>query len=289
MKTKTKDKQPELLKPDNEVLSGEVDQGSDEDLTAGGRAVYIPPEVGKAVYVPPPPPQPNDPGSWIASLVGQGADPAKLTQLYDLYERYNKDQAVKAYNEAMQKAQAEMPTIVCDQVNQQTNSKYPSVENINRKCKPVYTRQGFALSFGEGKSDLEGMIRTTCTVMHSGGHSKEFFIDLPTDTKGIAGKVNKTDIHGKLSAKTYAQSKQLREIFNLTVADVADDNDGNGATTINEEQVNYLNELIAEIRAVKEFDFEKFLAFAQVKVISDIQQSDYAKIRDMLTRKRDQK
>jgi hypothetical protein len=202
-----------------------------------------------------------DPGSWITSLVGQGADPAKLTQLYDLYERYNRDQAVKAYNEAMQRAQAEMPTIVCDCTNPQTRSKYPSVEAINRGCKPIYTRNGFALSFGEGKADVEGFVRTTCTVMHSGGHSKEFFIDLPSDGTGIKGNSNMTAIHGRLSSKTYAQSKQLREIFNLTVADVGDDTDGNKQNeALDEDQMERLNTLLEDTgHFVDEGKLKRFL------------------------------
>src|SRR5678815_2578692 len=133
-----------------------------------------------------PPPMPLHPLALIQQAIHKGVDADYMGKLMDLQERWEKGIAVKEFNTAMQAAQAEMGVIICDSFNPQTKSKYPSVESINRTIKPIYTRHGFALSFDEGEA-IEGRCRTTCEVMHIGGHSKHYHLDLALDGKGIKG------------------------------------------------------------------------------------------------------
>ena len=77
------------------------------------------------------------PANLIALALQQNIDPDKLTKLFDLHERNERMKAIIAYNVAMNKAQGEIPEVVADTLNKQTNSYYPSNESLNRVIKPV--------------------------------------------------------------------------------------------------------------------------------------------------------
>lgn len=225
------------------------------------------------------------PLALIAAAIDKGIDPDKLGKLMDLQERYEKGIAVKAYNAAMQACQNEIGVIVCDSFNPQTKSKYPSVESMNRKLKPIYTKHGFALAFDEGEH-IEGLCRTTCEVMHAGGHSKHYHLDLPLDGVGIKGNANMTAIHGRLSSDTYAQGRLLRKIFNLTIADDSTDKDGNAANAEpTDDQWSELNTLLEETGHLSSPDkMKKFLNWANVPKLSDMSAAFFPKAIDQLRR-----
>jgi hypothetical protein len=151
----------------------------------------------------------------------------KMERLLAMQERIIDRQAEQAFNEAMVRAQAEMPTIEADSDNPQTKSKYAKFEKINQAIKPIYTKEGFSLSFGTADSSIPNYIRVMCDVSHVGGHHKAFYIDLPPDVEGIKGNVNKTPVHGIASAHSYSKRYLEIMIFNVTIG--GEDDDGNAA------------------------------------------------------------
>jgi len=164
--------------------------------------------------------------------VNPDVDPDKIGKLLDQQERIIDKNSKMAFNKAMTACQATMPSVVKDALNKQTNSTYAKYETITRTIKPVYTEHGFSLSFGTDKSPLEGHIRITCEVMHSEGHCKDYFVDLPPDLAGIKGTVNKTGIHGSVSTYSYGKRCLATMIFNIAVADQDDDAVKAGAVTV---------------------------------------------------------
>ena len=184
----------------------------------------------------------------------------KMERLLSMQERIMDRQAEQAYVDAMIVAQQAMPTIEADSDNKQTNSKYAKFEKINKVIKPIYTENGFDLSFGMGKSDIQDFIRVICDVSHKGGHSKQFFIDLPPDETGIKGTKNKTLVHATSSAVSYAKRYLVAMIFNLTIG--GEDDDGNSAggdsrsaLEVHQEHVDYMalvREWWPSIAAIKE-------------------------------------
>lgn len=192
--------------------------------------------------------EPPHPLALMEKLISSPHSAEEMQTMFNLQREWAKDRAREAYNAAMNKTQGEMPVIVCDQRNPQTNSKYPSLEAINKKSHPIYTKHGLAVSFGEGETKLPEHVRTTLEVRHVAGHCEQFFLDLPLDGVGIKGNANMTKIHGKLSSDTYARSRLLVKAFNLTIADDGTDNDGNGAqVTIDEEQSTELSKYACDL------------------------------------------
>lgn len=175
----------------------------------------------------------NEGAAMIDAILAAARDPSmdveKMERLFAMHERMQDRQAAQAYAAAMTAAQAEMRPIVKDGFNEQTSSEYAKLEAIDEAIRPIYTRNGFSLSFGTKPSTLEAHICVVCEVTHADGHSKSFEYDNPMDATGIAGKTNKTPTHARGSAVTYARRYLTLMIFNLSTERKHDD-DGNAAT-----------------------------------------------------------
>jgi hypothetical protein len=152
----------------------------------------------------------------------------KLERLMSLYQQVEAMKAEKAFNAALQAVQAEMPRITRDAENTQTHSTYAKLETINTALIPVYTRNGFSLSFGTGKTDAPDHIMVTCRVSHVGGHTRDYEYPSPITTEGFKGTAMMTKTHASGSALSYGRRYLTLMIFNATMAD--EDDDGNAAT-----------------------------------------------------------
>ncbi|MBX9755653.1 MAG: ERF family protein [Pseudomonadaceae bacterium] len=134
----------------------------------------------------------------------------------------------------MVRAQQRIKPVVRKALNVQTNSTYARLEDIDQEISPIYTDEGFSLSFGTADSSLAGHIRVICDCMHAEGHTKQYQMDLPLDATGIGGKTNKTGVHAHGSTNSYARRYLTMMIFNVVM--VKEDNDGNGAANNKPEQ-----------------------------------------------------
>jgi hypothetical protein len=130
------------------------------------------------------------------------------------------------FNRAMSKAQSEMQPVMRDARNEQTNSRYARLETIDAALRPVYTANGFCLSFDS--VPVEGPnIRIVCEVSHTAGHAKSFHLEAGLDTAGLQGKANKTPLHGLGSSVSYLRRYLTCMIFHVVLAN--EDQDGNRA------------------------------------------------------------
>jgi len=151
-------------------------------------------------------------------------------------QREEREAAAKvAFEESMTRCQRRMRRISADATNPQTRSKYASYAQLDREIRPIFTDEGFALSFGTGEATLPDMILVTCHVSHSQGYGREYQIPMPADGKGAKGGDVMTKTHATGAAVTYGMRYLLKMIFNVAIGE--DDNDGNGpAVAITEKQ-----------------------------------------------------
>ncbi len=163
----------------------------------------------------------------LENALNKGVDADSLEKLLNMQERVLNRNAEQAYYNAMREVQAEMIVISKNRTNSQTNSGYADLSHIQKAVTPVYTKHGFCLSFGTADSPLPEHVRITCDVMHSQGHQRAYMTDIPLDTHGIKGVVNKTGVHGTGSAMSYGQRYLTKLIFNLNTGE--EDDDGNAA------------------------------------------------------------
>jgi hypothetical protein len=159
--------------------------------------------------------------------VQQGAGIDTIERLAALQEKMLARDAEQQFNEAMNSAQGEMQPIRANLENPQTRSKYASYAQLDNAVRPVYSKQGFALSFTTDDSPLQDHIRVVCFVSCS-GHVRTYRIDMPADGKGAKGGDVMTKTHAAGSAVSYGMRYLLKMIFNLAVA--SKDDDGNAAS-----------------------------------------------------------
>lgn len=179
----------------------------------------------------------------------------KMERLVAMQERAHARNAEYAFNDAMSKAQAEMRRVAADSANPQTRSKYASYAALDKTMRPIYTKHGFALSFGTDDGAPIDYVRVTCHVTNS-GHTRKYQIDMPADGKGAKGGDVMTKTHAVGSAATYGQRYLLKMIFNVAIGD---DDDGNRAgakkvegSPITQEQADQLIELLESKNAPRD-------------------------------------
>lgn len=172
----------------------------------------------------------NDTGTLMQAVARAASDPTvdvdKMERMWAMLERAEDRKASQEFADAMAQAQSAMPLIGKDRHNSQTNSDYATLDAINERIVPIYTRHGLSLTFDTSESPLADHVRVTCRVKHRGGHTESYTHDNPLDMTGIGGKVNKTATHGRGSAITYARRYLTMLIFNLRTGH---DDDGNAS------------------------------------------------------------
>ncbi|AZD07521.1 Phage related protein [Pseudomonas chlororaphis] len=212
--------------------------------------------------------------AMLTMIQRAATDPAfdadKMQKMMEMYERHTDRTAAAAFNAAMVRAQAEIGPVFRDKLNAQTNSAYAALESIDRKISPVYTGYGFSLSFGTGDSPLAGHIRTVCDCMHEAGHTKQYHVDLPIDSAGIKGSVNKTGVHASGSTYSYARRYLTMMIFNVVLTN--EDDDGNGDQTQGLGEL--LNEWIPKAYAAESKDALTAIWQAGVQFSQDLKATD---------------
>jgi hypothetical protein len=203
---------------------------------------------------------------------------AKIIELMlDRQERAADRDAQRLYNAAMVKVQGEIPSIIKNQRNNQTNSNYADLDAILRVVRPIMTKHGLAISFSEGHATADAPladdhIRIVAKVMHEGGHTEIMEDDFPIDSAGIKGSVNKTGIHAKGSTFSYGRRYMTCKIFQISTGD---DDDGNsaGSRCISEKQLSQIVDMIA----ATETDELKFLEFMKVGSLEAIPANHFNK------------
>lgn len=177
-------------------------------------------------------------------------DIEKMERLLQMQERIMAKSAEMAFNEAMNQAQSEIGRVAADSENKQTHSIYASYAALDRVLRPIYTKNGFSLSFDTGDS-AESFVKVLCYVSHKAGHTRTYSAVIPADGKGAKGGDVMTKTHAMGAGMQYGQRYLLKLIFNVAVGK---DDDGNGADTkyITASQAADLDALLDEVGANKE-------------------------------------
>lgn len=151
------------------------------------------------------------------------ADIEKLERLLDMKERIDRQEAQRAYNEAMSQMQCDLPTVAkrgVISVDGQLRSKYAKFEDINEVVKPVMKQYGFAVSFNVQQQNQGVLVKGT--LMHRAGHSESTEMFLPTDNSG-----RKNALHALGSSISYGKRYVMSALLNITTRD--EDDDGEAA------------------------------------------------------------
>jgi hypothetical protein len=167
----------------------------------------------------------------LSSAVDGGADVATLAQLLTLQERWEKNEARKAFDSAMSEAKAEMPKVTkgrevdfTNREGKRTNYRYEDLASIAETINPTLSKYGLSYRF-RTESPLNAPISVTCILSHRLGHSEENTLSAPRDEG--AGK---NSIQAIGSAVTYLQRYTLKAALGLAASYDDDGRSAGGAS-----------------------------------------------------------
>lgn len=225
------------------------------------------------------------PMEMLSRAVESGAPMEVLERLMSLQERWEANQARKAFDEAMAAAKSEIPVIVknrtVDFTSQKgrTNYRHEDLAEIARTVDPILSRHGLSYRF-RATSNLNEPIMVTCIISHRLGHAEETTLTAGRDESG-----NKNSIQGVGSTITYLQRYTLKAALGLAASN---DDDARAVSvdeaggTITDKQAETIEALLAETGA----DRQRFFAYFKVESVETIPASQYQRAVDALNTKR---
>ena len=166
----------------------------------------------------------SEPTRLIELAITQNADIEKLERLMDLQDRWNKDQARRAFYQAVSDFQSEMPIVHKSKTASfPTNNggkmqySFASIDDIVRAVNPVLHKNGLSYRFEQ--SINQGLISVTCILSHALGHS-----EYCTMSGGLDQTGHKNGLQQIASSTTYLKKYTLSNVTGLATSD--DDIDG---------------------------------------------------------------
>lgn len=163
---------------------------------------------------------PTSPMGLLTLALQNNAAIDVIERLTALQEKSLARRAEQDYNDALTECQREIPRIVPDLKNPQSNKNYSSYAALDAIIRPIYLNHGFSLSFSTADCPYPDKVRTVCRVSH-GDHTQLYQIDITSDGSGPKGGGVMTKPHADLSANTLGMRRLLRMIFNIV--DTAED------------------------------------------------------------------
>lgn len=204
----------------------------------------------------------------------------KLERMLAMKERMDAAAAERAFNDAFAKCQREIPTVLRNKRNTQTNSNYADLAAIEAAVMPTVNAHGFSVRFFPTASPLEGHYGVDCVLSHDGGHSEKHHADVPSDGAGMKGTANKTATHAFGSTMSYGRRYLLCMIWNIATAD----NDGNS----NDRQKTITSDQFVELQGLIEAsgaDLPKFLLAYGAESLEEFPLAKLTHAKSMLEKK----
>ena len=189
-------------------------------------------EFGKQLYKGIDAPAPTNPLDVILSDPDKikEIDADKIEKLFELQQRSIDAQAKRTFYSCLTAARTQFRRVKWNKPNEQTRSRYATLDAITSMLDPIISEYGFSRSLTTDGTDPSGETIFVLVVRHEDGHSEESRLPLPIDDKGIKGNTNKTRLHGMGSAFTYAERILVTKFFGIETGDK--DDDGNAGAGI---------------------------------------------------------
>lgn len=212
------------------------------------------------------------PMDMLNKAVSQGANIDVLEKLMSLQERWEANQARKAFDEAMASAKAEIPVILKNRTVDFTSAKgrthyrHEDLAEVARTVTPILAKHGLSYRFRTSSAVNEPVV-VTCIVSHRDGHFEENTLTAGRDDSG-----NKNNIQAVGSTLTYLQRMTLKAALGLAASD---DDDGAASAgspdTVSDEKLAQLVELAEAVSA----DKAAFCKYMKIKSLADLPAKDF--------------
>ena len=209
----------------------------------------------------------ESPNELISLAINKGLDLEKLEKLLNLKERYEANEAKKAFVRAMTAFKSESPKVTKDKNNKQYNSKYTSLSNLVNTVNPVLSKHGLSASW-----DIEqnGIIKVTCRITHESWHSETASASAPADVSGAKNAIQQIK-----STITYLKAVTFESICGLASSEANLDDDGVAAATefINDKELSMVRDCLAEL----ELKEKGLIDYLKIESLEKMPKADYKK------------
>ena len=165
----------------------------------------------------------------VSSMAQQpNIDVERVEHFLLLAERLQMREYESEFYVSLGRVQAGMKRISTDSSNPQTRSQYASYAAIDRVLRPLYSAEGFSITFDTEEAPHAECVRITARLSR-GYFSHSYHVDMPADGKGAKGGDVMTKTHAFGSAMRYGMRYLVTMIFDIVI-DKDDDGNAAGAT-----------------------------------------------------------
>lgn len=210
------------------------------------------------------------PMQMLSAALERGADMEQLQKLMDLQERWEAQQARKAFVQAMAQFKASPPEIVkrkhvsyTTKAGGKTEYDHATLADVCAAAIQGLANVGISHRW-EVKQDA-GRVQVTCILTHQQGHGESVSLSSGVDDSG-----GKNAIQAIGSAVTYLQRYTLLSATGLAAKD-QDDDARTAVEYITEQQAADLNAKAEEVGA----NMQSFLRFLKVEELGDLPASRF--------------
>lgn len=229
--------------------------------------------------------QGNNPSALLQIAVEKGADVEKLEKLMELQERWDANEARKAFFAAMAAFQGDAPAIDRGKHVKGRDGRvmysYAPLEAILDTIRPCERKHGFMHAWDQDDLDGGG-VRIICKISHTGGHTETSTVTIP-QTKGM----NTSAAQDRGIIVTYGQRRSLLNAYGLATG--GEDRDGAAMdaepSTVTPEQVAHLK---AAIKASKTVEAQ-LLKWAGCNKLDEFPAGKYNEAMDVMRMRESQK
>lgn len=214
------------------------------------------------------------PMEMLAKAVDQGADLDKLTKLMDLQERWEKNEARKAFITAKAAFYREAPKITKNKHVVHNDFWHATLDHIVEQVAPVLAKHGLTHSWSTAQDDKA--ITVACILTHELGHSEQVSLRAAADMSG-----SKNAVQGVGSTITYLERYTFLAVTGLAAKN--EDKDGrNNADFVTTDQADTLQAVAEEVGA----NIPAFLKFYGAESFATIPAAKYKNALAALEKKR---
>lgn len=218
------------------------------------------------------------PMEMLSNAIERNLSPEVLGKLMDLSERWEKNQARKAFDEAMSAAKADIPVIRKNRTvgydhkdgGGKTSYRHEDLGEIAGTIDPILAKHGLSYRF-RVESPANAPVSVTCIISHRLGHFEETTLSAGRDESG-----KKNSIQAIGSTITYLQRYTLKAVLGLAAS--ADDDgkasEAESVPVITADQDDAIKTLIAA-RSNPGAALEKFLSVFKIESTADLPAKEY--------------
>jgi hypothetical protein len=217
-------------------------------------------------------PADNSPNALLAEAVRNKADPETISKMMDLRDRWEANEARKAFTVAMTGFKSEpiqiFKTKQVSFTTQTGTTSYKHAELSDITAAIAEPLSKYALSYRWEVNQAEG-ITVACILTHALGHSERVTMTAPADDSGKKNRIQQI-----ASTVSYLERYTLLAVTGLSTTGMDDDAKAAGDTLprVTGEQADNLQALLDECPAGTK---DRFLKYMQVETLDDIPAQAY--------------